>query len=65
MYVCICSAVSDRTIREAAAQGVDTLEALTCATGCGACCGSCRGLATQVLEQARAELDFAFAPAAA
>lgn len=65
MYVCICNAVTDRQIREAAADGVDTLDALACRTGCGTCCGSCRPLALQVLDQARAELDFAFAPAAA
>lgn len=65
MYVCLCNAVTDRQIREAAARGVDTLDALTCATGCGACCGSCRPLAVQVLDQARANRDFAFAPAAA
>lgn len=65
MYVCICNAVTDRHIREAAAQGIDTLDGLTCATGAGACCGSCRPLALQVLDQARAEFDFGFAPAAA
>ena len=65
MYVCICNAVTDRQIREVAAKGVDTLDALTFATGCGACCGSCKPLALQVLDQARAEFDYAFAPAAA
>jgi bacterioferritin-associated ferredoxin len=46
-------------------EGVDTLDALTFATGCGACCGSCKPLALQVLDQARTEFDYAFAPAAA
>ncbi|HET7843621.1 MAG TPA: (2Fe-2S)-binding protein [Xanthomonadales bacterium] len=65
MYVCICNAVTDRQIREAAAKGVECLDGLACETGAGTCCGACRPLAIQVLDQARAELDFAFAPAAA
>ena len=65
MFVCICNAVSDRQIREAAAKGVECLDGLAYETGVGTCCGSCRPLALQVLDQARAELSFAFAPAAA
>ena len=53
------------TVPGASAKGVDTLDALTFATGCGACCGSCKPLALQVLDQARTEFDYAFAPAAA
>lgn len=50
MYVCVCNAVTDRAIREAADRGVSTLGELTLATGCGACCGSCRELAVQILD---------------
>ena len=51
MYVCVCNAVTDRAIREAAQRGVSTLGELTLATGCGACCGSCRELALQILDE--------------
>ncbi len=62
MYVCICNAVTERTIREHAAAGVTTLDQLTHATGAGACCGACRPLALEVLDQFHAN---AFVPAAA
>ena len=53
MYVCVCNAVTDQAIRDAAAAGVDTLCELTMRTGCGACCGSCVPYAAQLLEEAR------------
>jgi bacterioferritin-associated ferredoxin len=51
MYVCICNAVTDRAIREAAASGVRTLAELTRRTGCGDCCGSCSDLAESILAE--------------
>jgi bacterioferritin-associated ferredoxin len=51
MYVCVCHAVTDRTIREAAVGGVRTLEDLAAHTGAGTCCGCCRSLATQILDE--------------
>jgi bacterioferritin-associated ferredoxin len=51
MYVCICNAVTDRAIREAAESGVRTLAELTRRTGCGDCCGSCTELAREILEE--------------
>ena len=62
MYVCICNAVTERTIREHASRGVATLEELTAATGAGACCGACRPLAIEVLDEYHSS---AFVPAAA
>ena len=50
MYVCICNAVTERTIREAAATGVRTLTELSRRTGCSASCGTCADLAQQILE---------------
>jgi len=50
MYVCICNAVTERTIREAAASGVRTLAELSRRTGCSDCCGTCSDLAQQILE---------------
>jgi bacterioferritin-associated ferredoxin len=51
MYVCICNAVTDRAIREAAESGVRTLAELTQRTGCGDCCGSCADLASSILDE--------------
>lgn len=53
MYVCICNAVTDRAIREAASRGVSTLSELTMHTGCSAGCGSCADLALEILHEAR------------
>ena len=41
MYVCICSAVSSRTVQQLVAEGVRTLEDLADQTDAGAVCGSC------------------------
>ena len=49
MYVCICNAVTERAIREAAASGVRTLSELSRSTGCADCCGSCSDLASEIL----------------
>jgi bacterioferritin-associated ferredoxin len=53
MYVCICNAVTERAIREAADAGVRTLAELSRRTGCGDCCGSCADLAAEILDDAR------------
>jgi bacterioferritin-associated ferredoxin len=50
MYVCICNAVTDRAIREAADRGIASLDELAVATGCGSTCGCCRELALRILE---------------
>jgi len=52
MYVCICNAVTDRAIREAADSGVLSFPELRNRTGCGDCCGSCEDLAREILETA-------------
>jgi bacterioferritin-associated ferredoxin len=51
MYVCLCNAVTERTIREAARTGVRTLTELSRRTGCADCCGSCADLASEILEE--------------
>jgi bacterioferritin-associated ferredoxin len=53
MYVCVCNAVTDRAIREAAAEGVSSLDELARRTGCGNCCGSCTDVAAEILAEAR------------
>jgi bacterioferritin-associated ferredoxin len=52
MYVCICNAVTDRTIREAASTGVRSFAELRARTGCGDCCGSCEDVAREILDTA-------------
>ena len=55
MYVCICNAVTDHSIRAAAREGVRTFSALRERTGCGDCCGSCEDLAREILDDANAK----------
>lgn len=52
MYVCICNAVTERSIREAAREGAHTFAELQRRTGCGDCCGSCEDLAREILDEA-------------
>jgi bacterioferritin-associated ferredoxin len=50
MYVCLCNGVTERAIRQTAAEGCSTMAELTMRTGCGAGCGSCVCMATALLE---------------
>jgi bacterioferritin-associated ferredoxin len=52
MYVCICNAITDRDIREAARTGVDSMEALGDRLKVATCCGNCRDCAREVLREA-------------
>jgi len=58
MYVCLCNNVTDRTIRQAAAEGVTSLSELQRRTGCAGSCGSCADLAEQVLHEALSRRSF-------
>ena len=53
MYVCICNAVTDRQIRKAAAEGVESLRELRAKLGVAACCGRCAPAARAVLNDGR------------
>lgn len=55
MYVCLCTAVTDSEIREAADRGMHDLDGLTDALGVGACCGSCRETAQAIIDEHLAE----------
>ncbi|HQW82805.1 MAG: (2Fe-2S)-binding protein [Rhodanobacteraceae bacterium] len=59
MFVCVCSAVTDRQIERAIASGADHLDAITAETGAGACCGSCRPLLLEIIEQHAGALPLA------
>ncbi|MBN8726958.1 MAG: (2Fe-2S)-binding protein [Xanthomonadales bacterium] len=65
MYVCICNAVTDRAIRQAAESGHSFVE-LSRATGCSDCCGNCEELAREIFDTAAARaLDLPLLPMAA
>jgi bacterioferritin-associated ferredoxin len=51
MYVCVCNAVTDQNVREAAAAGVRCLGELTMRTGCAGTCGCCAEFAEQLLRE--------------
>ena len=61
MYVCICNGITDRAVREAAAQGARDLADLRALTGCASTCGSCADLALEVLHKAQREQRFPLA----
>jgi len=52
VYVCVCNAVTDRDIREAASRGVCSVEALGDQLKVATCCGRCLEHASKVLLQA-------------
>ncbi len=62
MYVCVCNAITERDVRQAAAEGVRTLTELTFRTGCAATCGSCASHAESVLHESRASHAGALLP---
>lgn len=52
MYVCVCKAVSERTIRRAVREdGVVSLRELSRIYGLGSCCGKCVPAAREIVEQ--------------
>lgn len=54
MYVCICQAVTDRQIREAAERGARTLKDLRRDLGVTLDCGRCAACARTCLQEANA-----------
>ncbi|HMU99544.1 MAG TPA: (2Fe-2S)-binding protein [Rhodocyclaceae bacterium] len=54
MYVCVCHAVTERQIHEAAAAGAKTLKDLRRDLGVASDCGRCTSCARQCLKDAHA-----------
>ena len=54
MYVCVCQAVTDRQIRQAAAGGARTLDDLRRELGVARECGQCASYARDCLREALA-----------
>ena len=61
MYICICSAVTERQVRDCVESGANSLEELALQLGIGAGCGRCRDCASNVLREMRAECECALA----
>ncbi|MBT3011354.1 MAG: (2Fe-2S)-binding protein [Candidatus Thiodiazotropha sp. (ex Lucina aurantia)] len=55
MYVCVCHAITDTDIRNAAGNGISSLEALGDELKVGTCCGRCKECANRVLQQSLME----------
>ncbi|MGI9219841.1 MAG: (2Fe-2S)-binding protein [Woeseiaceae bacterium] len=53
MYVCICNAVTESQIRDAADAGVSDLWALQAKLGVATNCGSCKETASAILSEKR------------
>lgn len=53
MYVCLCTGVTDREIREAAENGVSSMRQLGKELGVGRQCGRCACTAREILRDAR------------
>lgn len=65
MYVCVCAAVTERQIHQAASAGAATLKDLRRELGVSAECGRCASCARQCLREARPDTDAALQLAAA
>ena len=62
VYICLCHGVTDAAIREAIAEGANSLRQLSFKTGCGTQCGSCIGEAAAILNSCIEARSAASAP---
>ena len=59
MFICICHAVNDSTIRRVVSDGVLSFRDLSLKTGCGTQCGTCVAQARAVMNETLADLGLA------
>jgi len=59
MYVCICNAITDTQIRQAAESGVSNLWELQRELGVASNCGSCKEQASEILRESRRPTGYA------
>ena len=59
MYVCVCNAITDKQIRQAAKAGARSFGDLQHRLGVAAGCGSCKEVATEILRESCAQPKFA------
>lgn len=57
MYVCVCRAVTDRQIRQAAAEGVRTIKELRLKLGVCSACGRCGECIRDILDSVEQSED--------
>jgi len=53
MYVCICNAITDKQIRQAAKAGARNFGDLQLRLGVASGCGSCKEVASEILRESR------------
>lgn len=58
MYVCLCHGVTEHQVRQAAAEGCDSLHELTARTGVASGCGSCASTASEILAEVNRDRAF-------
>lgn len=63
MYICVCNAVTESSIRKAVREGARNLFDLVARTGCSTQCGRCSDLATEFLQDELAAIGTAAAAA--
>ncbi len=51
MYICICNAITEKTVIEAVNNGASTLGDLQAELGVASCCGCCAQTASEYLPQ--------------
>ena len=56
MFVCVCKAVSDSTIRRQVEAGARRVADLSREPGLGTCCGKCVPAARQLIEEAAGQV---------
>ncbi|MDY0272351.1 MAG: (2Fe-2S)-binding protein [Advenella sp.] len=54
MYICICNAITEKTVIEAVNNGASTLGDLQAELGVASCCGCCAQTASEYLPQGSA-----------
>ncbi len=52
MFLCICNALPEQTVRSLAREGM-SFEEIQAITGCSNCCGSCREMAEVIVAESR------------
>jgi bacterioferritin-associated ferredoxin len=53
MYVCVCRAVTEKSVNEAIDAGAQSVEAVTAACCAGDDCGACHGVIREMIEERR------------
>jgi len=57
MYVCVCLAVTDTTVREAIQSGCESRSAVTLACRAGGDCGACHNMIENMIEDHLEQAD--------